>query len=65
MDLGHLIDSRVNPKFADKAAVFESQDDSQVSYSIEKMKRKLDDARAFSKKRRRDLSFEDGKNEVL
>lgn len=62
-DIEYLIDTRVNLSFAGDAILCESQDAQyfQPLSSIgEESCRMLGSARAFSKKRKRDLSFEDG-----
>lgn len=58
-----LIHKRVNRDFVGNAATFESQNAESSPHlsSIERMNRMLDSSRAFSKKRKRDISFDGGK----
>lgn len=64
-DIGFLIDKRANRYFVSSAIVSKSQnaEHSQPPALTEKMDRILGSARAFSKERKRDLSFNDGKLE--
>lgn len=62
-DIECLIQKRANRGFTSNAIILESQDAEQSQHlsSIEKINRMLHSSRAFSKKRKRDLSFDDGK----
>lgn len=62
-DIECLIYKRANRGFMSNAIVLESQDAEQSQHlsSTEKINRILDSSRAFSKKRKRDLSFDGGK----
>lgn len=63
-DIERLIDTRVNPSYVGEAVVSESQDagcSQSLSLDEENINRVLGSARAFSEKRKRDLSFDDGK----
>ena len=61
-DLQCLIDSRVNSDFASQPVISKSQDAdcSQRLSSMEEISQMLDIVHAFSDKRKRDLSFDDG-----
>lgn len=62
-DIERLINIRTNRNFVGDAVVSDSQDtecSKPPSSTQEKMKRMLDSAHTFSKKRKRDLSFDDG-----
>lgn len=63
-DMNRLIDSRINPSFVGEAIASESQ----VAGSLqnldsfeEKISRILGSARSFSRMRKRDVNFDDGK----
>lgn len=62
-DIECLIHNRVNRGFVGNATIFESQNAEHFQHlsSTEKINRMLDSSRTFSKKRKRDLSFDDGK----
>lgn len=62
-DIECLIHKRVNRGFVGNATIFESQNAEHFQHlsSTEKINRILDSSRAFSKKRKRDLSFDIGK----
>lgn len=62
-DIERLIDTRVNPNFVGEALVSESKEEhSQPLNSVEgNINRTLDNCRAFSQRRKRDLSLDDCK----